>query len=486
MKLVLFFNILYIVLTAINSSGAIYYVSTNGNNTNIGSLQEPWKTVQYAVTKANTGDTVLVNAGKYDEYVQTSKPGITVDGQNVSSIKRWYFYGHSNCVLQNITVIGETNRFSKLMYFEHGSHNCVVSNVDVNLNGSQKVTGVYWRPPRNPPWSTGEVASNCLFISNRVRNSSGYILMSIQGDNNIIKGNVLSDSPQGDFFNIWGRSNKISGNICSNLPFAEGLGNHPDFIQTFGNNGVGSMYHVIEQNYVYGIEGGQLTQLEGALMPEIGEWMFRNNIFHKVALQASCTIPGIKYFNNLFVNCNFTGHALTFGYRSYDVGGTPSGLGGTNFSHNSQVKNNIFLDCGNFQYDRGWYAFTGTTSQSLTNVSADHNYVAKSLYQPVKVDSLKRQIGDVGGWSTFAWYEVNGINGNGTPLFRNYQTGDFTLTKNSPVIGKGLNMSDLFGDDFYGNPRPKSGNWNIGPFQPKSSDENIILFKVTNFKINEN
>ncbi len=441
---------------------ATYYVATNGSDSAAGSVGSPWRTVQYGLNQAATGDTLLIGAGRFAEDLQTVRSGVVVDGQGLASIRRWYFYGHSNCVLQNITVTGETNYFSRAMYFNHGAHRCTVSNVDVNLAGAPKVTGVYWRAPAVPPWSAGEVASDCLFISNRVRNSSGYILMSIQGDRNVIRGNFLSDSPQGDFFNLWGRSNRIVGNVCSNLPFAEGLGNHPDFIQTFGNNGWGSMGHVIERNFVYGVEGGQLTQLEGALMPEIGEWTFQNNIFWNVALQASCTIPGVRYFNNLFVRCNWSGHSLTFGYRTYADGGTPSGLGGTNFSHNSQVRNNIFLDCGDSQNSRGWYAFTGTASQPLTNISANYNYVAKFAYQPVKVDPSHRAVGDPGGWSTFAWWEPNGVNGDGTPVFRGYEIGDFELTTNSPVVGVGENLSQYFTDDFYGNTR---SGWNIGPFE---------------------
>jgi hypothetical protein len=99
------------------------------------------------------------------------------------------------------------------------------------------------------------------------------------------------------------------------------LGNHPDFVQTFGNLGHGSMGHIIEGNIVKGIESGQLTQLSGNLMKEIGDWTFRNNIFMDIALGASCTIPNVKYYNNVFYRTNYVngGAALNFGSRAGEI-----------------------------------------------------------------------------------------------------------------------------------------------------------------------
>jgi hypothetical protein len=44
---------------------ATYYVSTSGNDTNPGSLSQPWRTIQKAADSVNPGDTVLVNDGVY-------------------------------------------------------------------------------------------------------------------------------------------------------------------------------------------------------------------------------------------------------------------------------------------------------------------------------------------------------------------------------------------------------------------------------------
>jgi hypothetical protein len=450
------------------ASAANRYVATNGNNSGAGTIGDPWLTVQRGMTGALTGDVLLLGPGVYPEFVNTVRQGVTIDGQNGATIKRLYLSaGHSNTVVQNLRISGETNYYSRLLYIDHRTHHSVISNVDVDLAGAAKVTGVYWRPGSVIPFSE-DTGSDITFVSNIVQNSTGYILMSIQGNRNLIYGNFLRNAPQGDFFNIWGRSNIIRGNICSNLPYAEGLGNHPDFIQTFGNNGVGSTGHIIEQNYIIGIEGGQLSQLSAALMPEIGDWIFRNNVFYRIQLQASCTIRNIWYLNNLFIFCNFAGgHAITFGQRAYAEGGTPSGAGGVDSAHGAKVLNNIFLNCGDGNFSRGWYAFSSLTpTNSITNIMANYNYVAKINYTPVKVDTLQRDVGDPGGWSTFAWWEDNGINGDGTPVFEDYFTADLRLTTNSPVINAGTNLSAYFTNDFFGNPRT---GWNIGPFEVGAS-----------------
>src|ERR1044071_4137675 len=64
-------------------NGAVYYVSTTGNNSNNGSSTSPWKTLQYAVTKvpANAGVTIKLAAGTYVENGRIDvPPGVNIEG----------------------------------------------------------------------------------------------------------------------------------------------------------------------------------------------------------------------------------------------------------------------------------------------------------------------------------------------------------------------------------------------------------------------
>jgi hypothetical protein len=56
--------------------GNTYYVATDGNDQNAGTLEAPFRTIQHAVNLADAGDTVLVRGGVYRENVDIRKSGV--------------------------------------------------------------------------------------------------------------------------------------------------------------------------------------------------------------------------------------------------------------------------------------------------------------------------------------------------------------------------------------------------------------------------
>src|SRR4026209_768877 len=52
-----------------------YYVAKNGNDTNPGTLAQPWKTIQRAADTVQAGDTVNVRQGIYRERVAVHVSG---------------------------------------------------------------------------------------------------------------------------------------------------------------------------------------------------------------------------------------------------------------------------------------------------------------------------------------------------------------------------------------------------------------------------
>ncbi|MEL6462150.1 MAG: right-handed parallel beta-helix repeat-containing protein [Cyanobacteria bacterium J06621_15] len=70
----------YIEFVAVNppDTSSTYYVSPDGDDSNPGTEQLPWKTVNYAVSQASAvraGDTILVQPGQYTELVNLGKSG---------------------------------------------------------------------------------------------------------------------------------------------------------------------------------------------------------------------------------------------------------------------------------------------------------------------------------------------------------------------------------------------------------------------------
>lgn len=65
-----------LVLLSNPASAANYFVSTEGNNSNLGTLDNPWKNISYAANKAVSGDTIyLINGTWTDEHVIFTNSG---------------------------------------------------------------------------------------------------------------------------------------------------------------------------------------------------------------------------------------------------------------------------------------------------------------------------------------------------------------------------------------------------------------------------
>jgi|GEM_PF-366749 len=505
------------ILTLSMVHARIIHVSPDGAATGDGSAGAPLASVQSALDRAQAGDVVLLAPGVYTEIVTTARGGspeapLVIDGQGKAVL--WSLtLAHPHVHVQNLTLSGMTNRYRALLYFERGAHYCVASNNIIDPAFTRDVYAVSWRGPATKPFGA-DAASYNLLISNVIRRSIGNPMVTVMGDGNVIYGNRLLDGAVVDFFRLFGRSNIIAANLCSNNFPLPGVNNHPDFIQTFGNNGHGSMGHVIDGNWVIGVWSGQLTQLSSDRLSDvIRDWTFRNNVFIDIALQASCTIPEVKYFNNLFLRCNTTngGHALNFGSRGYDISNAPPGSlvagleyvvrtngsgDGTGYivyegrpyragerfvanaereyvavgdavvwlrlydsAHGALVFNNVFIDCGDARTNVGWYGF----ATNLVNVAADYNFVAKSGFKPVRIDPQMRPVGDPRGWDwvSMYWWEPHGING-GDPGFVDLAAWRFELMPESPLVGAGTNLSKWFQTDALG--RRRAGVWDIGPY----------------------
>ncbi len=71
----LFVLVLMLVQSLAAQVGAVYYVSTSGNDSNPGTFAQPWLTIQHAANTATAGATVNVMGGVYNAYVSFPNSG---------------------------------------------------------------------------------------------------------------------------------------------------------------------------------------------------------------------------------------------------------------------------------------------------------------------------------------------------------------------------------------------------------------------------
>ena len=88
----LYFALLVFTATSLLAqSGATFYVSKSGKDTNSGSASAPWLTIGHAALEATAGATVYVEAGTYNESVTFANSGtatepIVFNGQGVAIV----------------------------------------------------------------------------------------------------------------------------------------------------------------------------------------------------------------------------------------------------------------------------------------------------------------------------------------------------------------------------------------------------------------
>jgi len=102
----------------------VYYVSTSGNDANLGTQAQPWRTISKATSSLKSGQTAFVLAGIYNEQVNISASGITLQASGKVITKRILVSGSSNTV-RGFTV---TDPSSDPGIWTEGDHNLIEGN----------------------------------------------------------------------------------------------------------------------------------------------------------------------------------------------------------------------------------------------------------------------------------------------------------------------------------------------------------------------
>ena len=311
-----------------------WYVSTTGSDSAAGSLAAPLQTVQAAINKAATGDTITLRGGTYAGGVKITKPGLTIQSYTGETAK--IAASNTNSSIQVSVDIGEDASNTKL--------------INLDISG-----GYYYAIKTESTWDTG--ASNPhgpsnLFISGCKIHDSGrdVIKFTPATDYSIIEKSEIYNSGRRDPSNAEG-IDAVQANYAIL---------RDSIIHDTTTNGVyykgGSINTLIERNKVYntahsGILLGQSsdenwfnTSANPGYYESIGG-IVRDNIVYNTqgAGIGAWSAQNAQIYNNTLVNVAQTmfGGILVQGQEHWPSTGPLAGQDVVIPSNNVTIYNNV-------------------------------------------------------------------------------------------------------------------------------------------------
>jgi hypothetical protein len=390
-----------------NTWAATYVVdqaAPGATDTNPGTEEKPFKTVQHAADHAKPGDTVLVMPGKYDEQVKVRAGG--AEGKLVAFVARPRHsatVGGFDLVASYVCIEGFeiTAEHPATAVQLHASHCEILDNyihdMMVGVNGT---VGIPSADGNTRDYSA--VAHNRIAYNKVYHSEYGFVL---GGDDWLVEnnevnrlfmyapGNKYDDCDYTRFFGkgCVQRYNYYHGSTQPEIKTA-----HVDCLQTFSNNGEIAMDLLFENNTCFDFH--QMCMVESA--PHIGSvrgWTFRHNIVspNSPMMRGGWGPDIIQTLDVTIENCTIsTVNWATIGLRGKESTG---GI----------IRNNILCEAERAVID-------GDSDFSSANPVIEYNLSFKTA--PL-----------AGG---------SNINGK-DPLLVDPQKRDFRLRQGSPAIGAG-------------------------------------------------
>jgi len=493
-----------VFLPAVFNPQTSFYVATYGSDSNPGTIDRPWRTLQKAANTLVAGHTLKILPGTYYETITpknsgtasayityTADPGtVILDGSGLSlsidsSIDGLVqILGKSYIKVQNLTIRNSTANCVSINSYS-GIRSSFIEITGLNIQNCNDV-GIRAR-------STDHLLVKDNLI-NHIHYSSGigvWWSTNVTVDHNTITNAHYYHECQGAYDEAltisWVNYFEVKNNTLDNTEaYPSGYCSYSDKlgidVKESSQNGL-VHHNTVRHMNAFGIYvDGWLAGTDGT--PTLNHInIFQNQVSDGGGIGVGCeqydgVVEYINIYNNLVLNASFSGIQVRGAhgdglrkniniYNNTVYGALPEGgnggagiyvttthLGSNNGDAPVIIRNNVsmfyFLSSGGGTL--GQIVAGNSTIASM--ITADHNLV----YGPQKCSYDYPSCVEVG----------NRISANPSSVFSNPTAFDFHLKNGSPAIDKGLNIN-VVPDDFDGFPRPQppSNIYDIGAYEFK-------------------
>lgn len=466
-----------------------YFVSREGDNANDGSLNRPWKNIQFAVDHVLPGDTIHIRAGTYYEVVRISQSGtenfpitltnyaleeVIIDGAEKTTLRG--LQDVSYWIIENLTFKG-TGRYTMVIgWWDDGltSHWTIRNN---DIFGANFIRGAYHL------WENNNISGE------KYRGTQGDAGISegAESHHNIYRRNNIHDFTINDARGIWSQGDThdsiFENNLITNI-IATGGDRIGQCIDLDGASKV---------EWRHTIRGNRLINCNyvGIQLENVFDSIIENNLINNAS---SAGIIVINYGPD--VGCKAGGENGQYGNASGDCrGGITNIMLRQNIIANSGsvgglvayeasgvwVYNNIFYRstvgiylnsnadlCNNWDVQGNIFSENRLSAISLVSHKSLIKDANNLIYSPGNTIAYIQRGNPVRNYSLVNWQKTFNLgqgSKEGNPLFIDPALLNFNLEPGSPAIDSGVNPG--IQTDFDNRPRLSGGFFDIGPLEKK-------------------
>ena len=458
-----------------SAGGRVYYVSPSGSNENSGSQNQPWKSINYAVSEDSpiaAGDTVLVQPGTYTELINLGKSG--------SDSQRITLKANGDVTLRDPNP--NSGGFPEGVIQSPGQSNWVIDGfrientswAGISLSDAKNIT-----VQNNETYQTGSsgiIALPKTFFGGGEKEITGSNVKIL--NNTVERANWKWDGPgdtDGDqeALSIWG----VDGFEVANNTMIDGKREGID-IKVGSRNGLIHDNSITSQALLSGtyegFRGGPAIYVDGNRADSFNLDIYNNEIFANTAdgIVIADEVPNVGdvsdvniynnviYGNGIRVENGGRGVAVINNVEDVEivnntfvdnVQGVYVDNSGSGYNpRDILIRNNIFSD----------NSFRNVYVEDASNVTVDNNLFTNTEEFADKTEILYdggKRVGNLNAFDNELAESVDFVNREGN---------DYRLTSNSPAIDIGSSSIGNYAKlDKDGNQRLGGGGVDVGAYE---------------------